>query len=274
MGKTGPQVERGEASDMGTTLLVVAGCLLLLAGLVTLRQVWQVEIVLADVALVAAAFGLYLFLTGRISKLRIGGVTIERAVSRAHGTSIHDQVTDVSSLPVDRIEYWEKGDRATLDRIVKEGGEALSLQFGHGGYRGPILKEYLDELIERGNLQWIVFLEEDGDFWAMVQAAALRRTLEGKLSSEELAQAMNAGDRGPLRRKVAGLIPAGAAVEAGTERRAALQAMEEYETDVLPVLDESGELRGVTERSRLVARILLDVDYAVGSGSSAGSDRP
>lgn len=258
----------------GTTVLVAAGCLLLLAGLVALRQATGVEVELADLALPVLVFGLYLFLTGRVTRIEAGGVTLERAISQAHGTSVEGTVTEVSSLPVDRVDYWEKGGPATLDRILEEGGEALSLQFGHGGYRGEALEEYLDQLVAAGKIRWVLFLDEDSGFWGMVEAGDLGRLLGRELSAQTLANALNTGDREPLLEHLEDLVPAEAALTPGTEKRAALEAMEERSVDVLPVLDEEGRFRGVAERSRLVASILLEVDRTIGlRGESPAEER-
>lgn len=268
-----PQGEGG-SRPTGTTVLVAAACLLLLAGLVALRHTTGVEVELADLALPVLVFGLYLFITGRVTKIEAGGVTLERALSRAHGTSVDATVTEVSSLPVDRVDYWQKGGPATLDRILEEGGEALSFQFGRGGYRGEAVEEYLDQLVAAGTIRWVLFLAEDSSFWGMVEAKHLGRLLGRELSARTLANALNAGDREPLLEHLDGLIPAEAALAPGTEKRAALEAMEERSVDVLPVLDEEGRFRGVAERSRLVASILLEVDRTIESrGESPAEER-
>lgn len=247
------------------TLGVAAACLVLLVGLVVLRRATGLEVKLGDLALPATVFGLYLLLTGQITRIEAGGVTLERAFAEAVGSSLGPQVALVAPLPVDTVDYWQKGGPATLDRMLEEGAEALSFRFGHGGYHGPAIQEYLDALLARGAIRWVLFMNEDRTFWGLAEATALKRALGHRLPANRLAETLNAGERAPLAEALAGLVPAGAALAPDAEKRAALAAMEERSVDVLPVVDASGAFVGVVERSRLVASILLEVDRTLAS---------
>jgi hypothetical protein len=73
-----------------------------------------------------------------------------------------------------------------------------------------------------------------------------------------LAQLLN-DSGGEALADLPGFVPATAAVHDDTDKRVALQKMEELGADWLPVVEPDGRFNGVVERSRLTASLILDV---------------
>ena len=241
-------------------VLVGIGCLALVAGLILLRVKTGAEVKVGDLALPALAFGIYLLLTGQITKLEAGGVTIERAFAQETAAAVEGQVSDVAPLPVEPSDVATKGGVDQLERMISERTEALSFRFGHGGYDGPAIERYLAELLSRGAVRWVVFENDDAIFWALAEAADVGRLVREQLGGDWLAAALKEGDRQAISDTLPGLVQAGEALTIRSEKKQALAKMEELDVDFLPVIEPSGRFAGVVEQSRLVASILLEVD--------------
>lgn len=56
-----------------------------------------------------------------------------------------------------------------------------------------------------------------------------------------------------------GFVGARDAIRQNQNKRQALELMENLNTSLLPVLDEAGSFKGIVDRSRLVASLLIDV---------------
>ena len=75
---------------------------------------------------------------------------------------------------------------------------------------------------------------------------------------KDFAKLVNQVDRGKLK-QIPGFVPRVFAVGSDAHIREALQKMDRYNADWLPVLTSEEQLGGIVDRSRLLANVILDV---------------
>ena len=95
----------------------------------------------------------------------------------------------------------------------------------------------------------------------MAEAKPLARVFEAGdfgYSAYDFARWLNEGNRDALR-VLPGFVAAEFAVNAATNKQQALTSMESQDVDVLPVVNETGQFKGVVERSKLTASLLVDI---------------
>ena len=225
---------------------------------VRLRTGNKFEIKTADIVLPLVLIGLWMFLTGRISKFQAAGVTIERAFAQATEKPVDTQVTAVAHLPVEDIEPEAKGSVGQIQRLIDQKSQALSFRIGYGGYRGPDIAEYFQTLLAYPYLRYVVIEYADGRVFGLAEASEVWRWLSDEVDPADLADWLIQSDTLALAR-VPGLVPAAAAIDWDTDKTAALEAMEARDVNTLPVVDAERRFVGVVDRSRLTASILIDV---------------
>jgi hypothetical protein len=209
--------------------------------------------------------GLLLFLTGKIGKLELAEFSIEAAFVKAAESGVSAQVADLSALPVETIEVATKGGVGDIPRLIEKGSEALSFRLGYSGYNAGAIDDYVDRLTQAGALRYLVFTREDGSFFGLVDAKRLAGMLRGRrLHSNDLARWLAQSDEEPLA-QLPGFISAANALSVQSDKRTALQAMENLATDQLPVVDEAGRLTGIVDRSRLSSSMLVDIAAQLGA---------
>ncbi len=245
---------------METTIIAIAGFAVLLLALVALRYKTgsKYEIRNTDIILAIMPVVMWLLLTGRVQEFAFGDLKIVSAIQQASQTSVKAQV---SAMPVETLETDAKRGVMDIPRLVASKAKVLSFQLGHGGYNGNAIGEYLSTLTRHPDLRYIVINDEGGKLWCMAEARPLARVFEAGdfgYSAYDFARWLNEGNRDALR-VLPGFVAADFAVDAGTNKQEALTRMESQDVDVLPVVNETGQFKGVVDRSKLTASLLVDI---------------
>lgn len=183
-------------------------------------------------------------------------------------------------LPADLIRVEEKGGPDQLQRMLERGVDALSYQLG-GYYYGPMVWRYFDALKTLPQFRYVLILSPGGEellgtLDATTLAAhldppdtvALRERLGDDVwntpdESEvprwgEFAGRLSDGDLEWMQ-ALPSFRPVGTKVRSDASSLEVLATMEELRAEILPVVDRNGYFAGIVDRSRLTARILLEI---------------
>jgi hypothetical protein len=218
----------------------------------------RVEIKLNDAIIAAIAALLTLIVTDRIDKVGVGteGVTFEikRAILTASGRPV-----SVTALPVEPVEAAFKGGESQIQEFVNKKVPALAFVLGSGDYSPTLTQKYLETLTKYPFFRFVVVLNPNSTLFGLFDARKLLQQLEGPPSTfdSSFTTPLNAGN-GPEIAKLPGFVAATAGITRKSDKRDALQRLEEQGSDWLPVLKD-GKLDGVVELSQLTASIILDV---------------
>ena len=163
--------------------------------------------------------------------------------------------------------------------MVERKTEALVFKMGHGGYWGPAIKDYYDQLLGHSFLRYVIVNHPDGRLFGIYDAQKLRRFFRervpkpggstspgnGRETYQDFAELLNAGDEDAQKylSKLPGFISSDMAVDSATTKREALEGMEETDTEVLPVVTKNGRFAGIVEQSRLIASLIIDVSKSL-----------
>jgi hypothetical protein len=257
--------EDGGGGALGTkSVLITAGVAIAVFVIAVGLPLWSgknLEIKL-DYALTAAvAAAICLLLTGQINKLVLGkeGVTIEikKAILRSANAPIKEQVVEV---PVTPIEEAEKMGVGQIDLLISRRIKALDFVVGSERYTRQAVRTYLEKLSDFDDFRFVILLKSDRTFLGIIDARKLLGVLRdprGEVSFDQFTTIVNQGDRASLA-KFPGLIPVEKALDEKSDKREALQKMEDEHLDWIPVVDKM-QFKGIVERSRLLASMILDV---------------
>jgi hypothetical protein len=183
-------------------------------------------------------------------------------------------------LPVDITRVEAKAGPDQLDRMLGRGVDALSYQL-NGHYYGPMVWRYFDTLKALPQFRYVLILSPRGEkLIGILDAATLAAHLDpantvalgGRLGADlskypeeeevpgwnDFARWLNDGKLDSLR-ALPSYRPAGEPVGRDDSSLQVLIAMEQRRADVLPVVDENGRFAGIVDRSRLTARVLLEI---------------
>jgi len=203
---------------------------------------------------------LWLLVTGRIPKLKLGEFEIQTAFVEASKAAVAKQITPVK-LPVESIIMEPKAGIEEIPRLIKNKTEALFFRLGHGGYYGPAIQEYLKGLSEYPFFKYVIIVDSGGKFFGMADARELNSIFlapEADFRSDDFAQWLNRADIAFLSR-LPRFVSANDAIREDTGKQTALERMEALNVETLPVTDEKGKFAGVVDRSRLTASLIIDV---------------
>jgi len=239
--------------------IVILGILVILRN----RTKARLEIKNSDIVLALIPVIFVLFMTGHIQKFAFGGMEIETAFAKASREEISKQVTSYESLrpEIFDVAMADKMGVQEIPRLIYEKAEALVFHLGHGGYWGPAIEEYLNELLKFSFLKTIVIQDRQGRLVGTVGArdlASVVQTEHSGFTLEEFAAWLNESDVRALRR-LPGFVGSDQALKTDANKREALERMDEMNIDWLPVIDEDGRFAGLVDRSRLTASLILDV---------------
>ncbi|MCF7805486.1 MAG: hypothetical protein K9N46_08970 [Candidatus Marinimicrobia bacterium] len=247
-----------------TVILSVASFVVILVGLVLLRSKnSKIEVKPTDIVVAVLPVVVFLLATGRLQTFEVTekGVKIEAAFVRASTSDITSQVAQLTGLPSEPITMNMKGGVGLIPRLLEEQTEGLLLRLGYGGYYGPAIRKYLTELTSQPFLKYVIIENPDRTFFGMADARELSKLFQNgqsPITPERFAAWLNDGQRESLSR-LPGFISSRLAAEDEMNKAEALRRMEEHDTDILPVLDETGRFVGLVNRSRLTASLLIEV---------------
>ena len=249
----------------GEIVLLGVGGLVVLAALVALRGFsgGKLEVKISDAVIAVIPVVMWLLVTGKITKLVVGaeGVTVEtagEAILQASSKSISGQI---SALPVVPIDIAEKTGVPEIPDLVARRIGALEFRLGRAIYAGSATRQYVLTLIEYPFFRYVMLSNQDRSLFGIFDSRKLAARLEGYEASgswDAFATLINNGDRAGLA-AIEDFVPAERAVSADTDKRVALQRMEEAQSDWLPVVNDRGAMIGTVDRARLTASLILDV---------------
>jgi CBS domain-containing protein len=249
-------------------LLVGVG---LLVGSILLRvfsegkyEIKAIDIVFIVIPLLFAGIA-----TGKLRGFDLFGVKADLSDlwAKAAGTEIEQQVANMPVSPVEgaveMVRMAEKRGTHEIPKLIEQKTQALSFRLGMGGYYAPAIKKYFDDLYGSSYLKYVVINHPDGTLFGMYNAAdliAYLRTL-GEDGYQAFQHELNRGNQRAKQwlARLPGFVSSEKAVTAKTSKRDALQAMEKFKLDSLPVRDGKDRFVGTVERAKLTTSLILTV---------------
>lgn len=250
--------------------LIITGIVLLIGSL--LLRVFsdgKYEIKTTDLVLIIIPLLVVGLATGKLRGLDLFGVKadLSQLWADAADTQIEQQI---STLPIsnvqDAVQMIESAPKRSVHEIpqlIQQKTQALEFQLGKGGYYGPAIKKYFEDLSGSSYLRYVVINRADNSLFGIYIAAdliAYLRTL-GQDGYAHFEHMLNQGDNSAQQQltELPGFIPSQLAVTANIAKRDALLAMEKAKLDTLPVKDAAGRFIGTIERAKLTTSLILDV---------------
>lgn len=248
---------------MDPTIFISVGAFLgILITLIFIRfKSNKFEIKATDLVVAVLPVVIFLLLTGKIQKLQMGALTIETAFVNASTSEIKNQVTELSGLPSEPLQIDPKLGAGEIPRLIEKRTEGLLFRLGSGGYYGPVIQEYLNQLLQYPYLRYIILENSDGTFFGMADARELGRLLSSNrrsYSADDFAAWLNKSDIASLK-KLPSFEGSDMAVSEKTDKKQTLQLMDEHNVKDLPVLQKDKTFKGIVNQSRLTASLIIDV---------------
>lgn len=266
-------------SQIIALLLIGVG---LLVGSVLLRvfSKGKYEIKTIDLVFIIVPLLFVGLATGDIRGLDFLGVKADLSElwDKAADTQIEQQVSTVPISPVDdaieMIKAAAKSGVHEIPRLIEKRTQALAFSLGMERYSGPAIKKYFDALYGSSFLRYVVINHSDGTLYGMYDAAdliAYLRTL-GEIGYDTFGRMLSQGDERAKNwlARLPGFVSSERVVTVETSKRDALQAMEEFKLDSLPVSDSAGRFIGTVERAKLTTSLILAVDKKLSGEQSTG----
>lgn len=243
---------------MNTPIIAIGGFLAILTLLVMLRAKTgnKLDIKSSDIVLALVPIGLWLFLSGKVQEFAFGDFKIVAAIKAASKSPVAAQVTE---LPVASVQIDAKVGVGEIPNLIAKKSQALSFRLGHGGYYGPAISEYLNQLTQYPFLRYVIVNDADGSFFCMADSRQLAALLQASYSfDDDFARWLNSGDKTQLA-GLPGFISVEQAMMKTSNRRRALQLMDSLDVQTLPVIDDGRRFIGIIDRSKLTASMLIDI---------------
>jgi hypothetical protein len=248
---------------MNPALVAIGAFIVIVAMLVLLRNKTgnKLEIKNSDIVLALVPVALWLFLTGKIQEFTFGDLKIVAAIKAASNSPVASQVSELSKLPVENLEMAAKGGVDLIPQLIEKKSEALIFRTGHGGYYGPAIQKYYQDLSQYPYFRYTIINNNDGSFFGIAdgrQMAADFKDLDGMEKANRFAYWLNGSNTSELER-LPGFISRQQALNKTSDKRHALRLMDSLDVQTLPVIDESGRFAGMVDRAKLSASMLIDI---------------
>ena len=241
--------------------IVIFFALLAIVQFLRLQFGERFEIRNSDILLALIPVAIWLVTSGQVKVLEFGGFKIESAFAQASAAQISPQVNSVSSLPVSNLDTGSKGAVSNIPNLIERKVEALTFRVGHGGYYGPAIQDYFEQLIPYPFFKYIVINQPSGELFGITNAREFYSYFDGQYSHysiNDFAEWLNSSNTEQLA-AVPNLLRLEDAVTQTTDRQDALAKMEDLNAESLPVVNENDMLIGVVDRSRLASSLILEV---------------
>ncbi len=259
---------------MDVVVLLAVGFLIFIAAMVVrVKSGGKYEIKPMDLVLVIVPLALWLFATGKITKFNVAGVEVELAqqfIKATENTITFSRLETPKIKVEDVARNVEKARKMGVDRLpelIKRKTEAIEFQLGHGGYWGPAIEKYFDTLSTAGLLRFVLIYDDNRKLYGVFDARALYLHLEsqGEPGYEAFAQFLNKNDASSRMElsRLPGWVSVADSVTPDSNNRVALETMGRLNTDFLPVVDDKQNFIGIVERSKITARLVIDVTRAM-----------
>ena len=226
-----------------------------------------------DIVLVLIPVVLWLFGTGKITKFNIAGVEIETAKAFLVATEkpiIFSSFKISKTLADDMKENIGRARKEGVDKIpelIKKKTEALEFQIGYGGYWGPAIEKYFEILSAAGFLKYVLIYDKEGILFGVYDSQALLLHLQnrGEEGYRLFAENLNNTDRESNKalQRLPEFVSISDAVTPKSNKRTALEAMEDLNSDILPVVDKEFRFIGMVDRSKITTSLIIDVTRAM-----------
>ncbi len=248
---------------MNTVIIAIGAFIVMVVLLVALRNKTgnKVEIKNSDIVLALVPVALWLFLSGKIQEFTFGDLKIVAAIKEASTSPVAPQVSTLSELPVESLEMAAKGGVEQIPQLIQKKSEALIFRMGHGGYYGPAIRKYYQDLSQHPYFRYTIINNNDGSFFGIAdgrQMAADFSAPDGMEKANQFAYWLNGSNKSELE-KLPGFISRQQALNKTSDKRHALRLMDSLDVQTLPVIDESGRFAGMVDRSKLSASMLIDI---------------
>jgi hypothetical protein len=253
---------------MNTVVIALGLFALILALLVALRvkTANKIDIRSSDIVLALVPVALWLFLTGKIQEFAFGEVKIVAAIKMATKAPVGPQVSKLTVDTVrEHITTMSKAGPEVIPQMINTKSQALSFTLGQGGYYGPAIAQYLDQLTQYPFLRYIVMSNPDGTFFGIAdarQVADIIHSSNPRFSAADLAEWLNSSVKNELE-GLPGFISAEKALHKEDDKRKALESMNTADAQTLPVVDDAQKFDGIVDRSKLTASILTEISDRV-----------
>ena len=255
-------------------ILLAVGLVLFVVSLITrVRTGGKYDIRPIDIVLVLIPVVLWLFGTGKITKFNIAGVEIETAKAFLVATEkpiIFSSFKISETLADDMKENIGRARKEGVDKIpelIKKKTEALEFQIGYGGYWGPAIEKYFEILSAAGFLKYVLIYDKEGILFGVYDSQALLLHLQnrGEEGYRLFAENLNNTDRESNKalQRLPGFVSISDAVTPKSNKRTALEAMEDLNSDILPVVDKEFRFIGMVDRSKITTSLIIDVTRAM-----------
>lgn len=213
---------------------------------------------------------------------------VEKSRARTTEAIVNATQAAVTSLPFERFDPNPKAGIGRISELIESGATALSFQLNLGGYYGPAIWLYLDNLMRSPSFRFVVILDADRSLFGVYEASTLVAALN-PLDARELSQQFPLdSNQMPEERQVTkwtefalklregakdkirsypGFTSAQQSVPLTANKQDVLNSMAKHNVDWLPVVDEiGGDFVGIVDRSQLTASLLLEITSAVRAG--------
>ncbi len=250
-------------------LLLVGVALLVLSVYLRGRYGDKYELRTIDLVLIILPLMFTLLATGKLKMFDAFGVRADfsELFAEAAGQSIEDQIDNKQSQDIDDLvqkhQVESKGGVRSIPSLIEKKTDALLFKLGHGGYYGPAIREYLEQLIASSYLEYVVLTEPDGRLFGIYTAKELSLYFFSKNDSAYNTFASRLNSAGESDRKTLSELPGFVSVEYAIpptlSKRQALTQLDKMRVDSLPVIDSRNYFVGTVSRSQLTASLILDV---------------
>src|SRR4030095_442531 len=171
---------------------------------------------------------LWLFLTGKIQEFGFGEVKIVAAIKMAATAPVGPEVPKLTVERVgEPVRMMSKGAPDVIPQMINTKSQALSFTIGQGGYAGPAIADYLDQLTQYPFLRSFVLHNPDGTFFGIADARQIEdisRAPRPRFTFYNLAEWINGGDKTELA-ALPGFVSSDKALHKGDDKRKALEMM-------------------------------------------------
>lgn len=235
--------------------------IILLMVIMRMRTGGKFEVKSPDILIAFIPIAMWMVFSGQVKVIEFAGFRIESAFIEALGAKVKEQ----AKLPVEEIATEPKAGLGKIRELISNKTEGLSFSLGRGYYVGSIIDEYLNELTRYPFFKYVVINDQTGKFYGLIEAGHLQSSLSQpayKANFDDFARWLNRADRTALS-NIPGFIGNKHTITKDTEKQTALQEMEDWDLNTLPVLNEKKEFFGVVERNRLISSLILEVAKTV-----------
>lgn len=261
------------------------------------RLVNNIEIKPVDVGIALIPFVLWMATAGILKKVELPGIgALEMADVFVAAAAVQIE-SQVSETPVTELVAERKRGVGDIPKLIASGTQVLSFTLGFQGYDTPSVWMYFNHLIKSPTFKYALLNDKNGSLFGLFDARGLTVKLnpdnnEELMRKHPLKPYEGLPDKQQVKKwlvftkfikdgmkeeltKTPGFVSFEKSVLSTTDKKTVLKQMEKYNLDWLPVVDKSQgiyQFRGIVERSRVTASLILDVTTSLESKEKENED--